>query len=256
MPLETGSGRAAISKNIATEIETGKPAKQAEAIAFAKARKDAADEKLIRDFGGAALYKSTDPNDSGMPYFIRIKGQGNYRWQDNETIGLKNAEKFAKNIKEGKHWTGYGKPDSVDDERKDAHNEVWVDDPNNKYKAGGVYRAPEDIERMSGKSALMGTVMEKKAGKALFRFHEKDRRADAAEPSLQDRLDSMTQQVHDLTAGAQKIAGRMDAPIKHNRLTNNEEITYTQLKRRKEAGEKLSEKDEKRFSDLNWKKNN
>lgn len=39
MPLIKGSSRAAISKNIATEINAGKPPKQAEAIAFSVAGK-------------------------------------------------------------------------------------------------------------------------------------------------------------------------------------------------------------------------
>ena len=43
MPLETGSSRAAISHNIATEIRAGKPPKQAAAIAYREAgeRRDA-----------------------------------------------------------------------------------------------------------------------------------------------------------------------------------------------------------------------
>lgn len=40
MPLQKGSSREAISSNIATEINAGKPPKQAEAIAFSKARGD------------------------------------------------------------------------------------------------------------------------------------------------------------------------------------------------------------------------
>lgn len=39
MPLEKGSSRTAISHNIKTEIEHGKPPKQAEAIAFSVAGK-------------------------------------------------------------------------------------------------------------------------------------------------------------------------------------------------------------------------
>lgn len=52
-----------------------------------------------------------------------------------------------------------------------------------------------------------------------------------------------------------RMGTRGDAPIRHNRLTNNEEVAYTQLKRRKAAGEELSEKDTKRLADLDWKKN-
>jgi hypothetical protein len=40
MPLETGSSKAAISKNIATERNAGKPEDQAVAIAYSKARGD------------------------------------------------------------------------------------------------------------------------------------------------------------------------------------------------------------------------
>ena len=43
LPLESGSSRAAVSKNIKTEIAAGKPQKQAVAIALSKARGDASD---------------------------------------------------------------------------------------------------------------------------------------------------------------------------------------------------------------------
>jgi hypothetical protein len=39
MPLETGSSRAAVSHNIATEMRAGKPQKQAVAIALSEARR-------------------------------------------------------------------------------------------------------------------------------------------------------------------------------------------------------------------------
>jgi hypothetical protein len=39
MPLKKGSSRAAISANIKTEIQAGKPQKQAVAIAYSVARK-------------------------------------------------------------------------------------------------------------------------------------------------------------------------------------------------------------------------
>jgi hypothetical protein len=40
MPLEHSASREAISRNIATEVNAGKPQKQAEAIAFSVARKN------------------------------------------------------------------------------------------------------------------------------------------------------------------------------------------------------------------------
>lgn len=55
MPLQEGSSQATISANIATERRAGKPAAQAAAISYAKARGDAeatppypADEKYIQ----------------------------------------------------------------------------------------------------------------------------------------------------------------------------------------------------------------
>lgn len=43
MPLQSGSSKAAISNNIATEVHAGKPQKQAVAIAYSKARENDAD---------------------------------------------------------------------------------------------------------------------------------------------------------------------------------------------------------------------
>jgi hypothetical protein len=57
MPLEEGSSRSAISANIATEVNAGKPQKQAEAIAFSKARGDDSDPARLR---GIMLDKAMD----------------------------------------------------------------------------------------------------------------------------------------------------------------------------------------------------
>jgi hypothetical protein len=46
MPLETGSSKETISHNIATEVNAGKPQKQAVAIAFSKAGKSRSDAAL------------------------------------------------------------------------------------------------------------------------------------------------------------------------------------------------------------------
>jgi len=46
MPLESGSSREAISHNIETEVNAGKPQKQAVAIAMNKAGKSKQDESL------------------------------------------------------------------------------------------------------------------------------------------------------------------------------------------------------------------
>ena len=48
MPLETGSSRAVIGRNIATEVKAGKPANQAAAIAYSKAgQADAAAREFV-----------------------------------------------------------------------------------------------------------------------------------------------------------------------------------------------------------------
>ena len=51
MPLETGSSKEAISKNIATEREAGKPEQQAVAIAMHEAGKSKADAELVKAAG-------------------------------------------------------------------------------------------------------------------------------------------------------------------------------------------------------------
>lgn len=48
MPLKSGSDRATIAKNIATEVLAGKKQKQAEAIAFSEARRDPTKSKRKR----------------------------------------------------------------------------------------------------------------------------------------------------------------------------------------------------------------
>jgi hypothetical protein len=47
MPLESGSSRATMSKNIKTEMAAGKPQKQAVAIAYSKAGKDEAQPGMV-----------------------------------------------------------------------------------------------------------------------------------------------------------------------------------------------------------------
>ncbi len=49
MPLEKGTSREAISRNVATEERAGKPPKQAEAIAYSEAGEDAALDAVLRD---------------------------------------------------------------------------------------------------------------------------------------------------------------------------------------------------------------
>jgi hypothetical protein len=54
MPLESGSSRAAIGANIATEIRAGRDPKQAAAIAYSKARGDGASDMLMDMLHGLA----------------------------------------------------------------------------------------------------------------------------------------------------------------------------------------------------------
>lgn len=55
MPLKEGNSEATVSANIATEINAGKPPKQAEAIALAKARGDMDAGSQTRKFPGYTL---------------------------------------------------------------------------------------------------------------------------------------------------------------------------------------------------------
>ncbi len=54
MPLESGSSRETMSKNIKTEIAAGKPQKQAVAIAYSKAGKDEAQPGMVTAPSAAA----------------------------------------------------------------------------------------------------------------------------------------------------------------------------------------------------------
>lgn len=55
MPLEKGSSKAAISKNIATEVRAGKPEKQAIAIAYSEAGES---KDATLNWGGGAYILS------------------------------------------------------------------------------------------------------------------------------------------------------------------------------------------------------
>ena len=65
MPLQSGSSRATVSSNIATEIRAGKDPRQAAAIAYSKARGDSFEAKLDAAAGciaelNARLFRSLD----------------------------------------------------------------------------------------------------------------------------------------------------------------------------------------------------
>ncbi len=62
MPLRRGTSNAVKSQNIATEINAGKPPKQAEAIAFSKAGESGGDKQF------QPKPKSTGPKRRPMPF--------------------------------------------------------------------------------------------------------------------------------------------------------------------------------------------
>ena len=73
MPLESGSSQSVISNNIKTEVEAGKPVKQAAAIAYSKAGKDekpysmvCARDALAAAAGGMALNQTSPDRAYGV----------------------------------------------------------------------------------------------------------------------------------------------------------------------------------------------
>lgn len=207
MPLETGSGRAAISKNITTEINAGKPAKQAEAIAFAKARGDGVDFK--------SRWPSQWTDEEVKRAYDKYKsGSKPENWGDIKNEYEKRAREMSRKDSERKDAVNYNRRHA--DEGKTAF-QARKTRQTNPYKEG----SDAAYNWASGFNEAQ---------------REKEGRKDS-EPSLQDRLDSMTQQVHDLTAGAQKIAGRMDISIEKCALDSNDsrqKISISDLKKKLE----------------------
>jgi hypothetical protein len=64
MPLEKGSSKETISKNIATERRAGKPEKQAVAIAFSEAGKSREKDAVLNWAGGEYLLTPGGPGDT------------------------------------------------------------------------------------------------------------------------------------------------------------------------------------------------
>jgi len=67
MPLAKGKGKAAFSKNVATEMHVGKPQKQAVAIAYSKKR-DAS--------GESGMHHEVDPLIANADVYAAHRGSG------------------------------------------------------------------------------------------------------------------------------------------------------------------------------------
>jgi len=68
-------------------------------------------ETLIKDFGkGITVHKSSDPEDVSTPFIFRVAQK--FYWCKTESEAMRRAKAAADNIAAGKHWTGYGRPDS------------------------------------------------------------------------------------------------------------------------------------------------
>jgi 8-oxo-dGTP pyrophosphatase MutT (NUDIX family) len=110
MPLESGSSRAAVSKNIATEIHAGKPQKQAVAIALNKARGDTGDGAAVIRAAGILFL---DPQGNAL-FLRRSDGdqQGKWAFPGGKLEGEETVDEAA--IREVKEEIGYTvKPSSL-----------------------------------------------------------------------------------------------------------------------------------------------
>ncbi len=70
MPLDKGKSRKSISKNIRTEVASGKPQKQAVAIALNTARSAGADVKKPRSEMGKKIQSHIDKKKHKSPMYV------------------------------------------------------------------------------------------------------------------------------------------------------------------------------------------
>ena len=89
MPLVEGKSREAVSQNIKTEMEAGKPQKQAVAIALNKARGDAASGELSKQEQGEANKNHKEREEQPAEVFlepgarkypVKVKREGGWKY--------------------------------------------------------------------------------------------------------------------------------------------------------------------------------
>lgn len=150
MPLESGKSKEAFSHNVETEVESGKPQKQAVAIAYSKQRegKDMA-EKKEEEKKGVTLDDVHKFLKDNAPLWGEIKDM----MKEPEKEGAKDAEKADKedktadaetDLKKGEQKLASDKDDDDKDDKKKAEDNAMCDE--DKKKEGAMDAAIKGIK--------------------------------------------------------------------------------------------------------------
>ena len=178
MPLDPGSSQATISKNIATEVRSGKPAKQAAAIAYSKAGKGRKDTENTVQFEFLGRKYRTNKDRS------IIEGLDGTTWNKTASARVREAAKEAidksgKGRKDASEVPAFQKLQTIADSveklndrfsahcdcqafRKDAEELIKKEGPSKigKIMGSGVNRDPNIRRALSSKATAARSPLE------------------------------------------------------------------------------------------------